>query len=133
MATLRFTVDHESLRGLRELHASLPEAARADLLRATAAMPHQLLSDAPMDRLAFARFRDLAEQAAAAGKLAAFADAVAAKGEATGSTCPSPSREQWTLARFAALSGSLRAWGDELEDACAAFGVEPRLRVFERR
>jgi hypothetical protein len=141
---LRFVVDHESLRGLRALHGSLDEASRPVLLRATSSMPHQLLGDDPMARLSFVRFRDLAEQAVAAGKLDRFADAVAAASrvEPEGNpSCPpaeSPfSATSSILARFtgnaaeeAAGPFPLRKWGDALEEACAGFGVEPRVRVF---
>lgn len=135
MALLRFVVNHESLRGLQEFHAALPDdTCRAHLLRATSVMPHQLLSDRPMDKLAFMRFMDLAEQARAAGKLEAFADIVARQSPWTAAAATA-SREQWTLARFEAISSegmssSLRAWCDAVESDCAEAGIEAKLRAF---
>lgn len=133
---LRFVVDHETLRSLRSLYGSLDEGSRPVLLRATSSMPHQLLGDDPMARLSFVRFRDLAEQAASAGKLAQFADAVAAVGKASGVVqVPAADVGDMPMPMPGPSSSAfpLREWGDALEDACAAFGVEPRVRVFVGR
>jgi hypothetical protein len=136
-ALLRFVVNHESLRCLQEFHSALPDdACRAHLLRATSVMPHQLLSDRPMDKLAFMRFMDLAEQARAAGKLEAFADIVNKRSSGRTSPGAAASREQWTLARFEATSSpkgeekSLRPWCDAVESDCAEAGIEAKLRAF---